>query len=109
MGLPSTTVLTSPRTGGHGLYVITEGNAALCVCTTSSLSTPASGRLGCFPVLATVNSAAINTGEHVSFLIVIFSVSLLSSLLTCLQAISLSLSPPPEHLYVGLALPQQTL
>ena len=25
MGLPSTTVLTSLRTGGHGLYVITEG------------------------------------------------------------------------------------
>ena len=32
-----------------------------------------SGHLGCFPVLATVNSAAVNTGVHVSFQIMFFS------------------------------------
>ena len=31
------------------------------------------GHLGCFRVLATVSSAAINTGVHVSFLIIILS------------------------------------
>ena len=31
------------------------------------------GHLGCFPVLAIVNSASVNIGMHVSFLIMIFS------------------------------------
>ena len=30
-------------------------------------------RLGCVHVLAVVNSAAVNTGEHVSFSVVVFS------------------------------------
>ena len=34
---------------------------------------PDDGHLGCFPVLATVNSAAMNTGMCVSFLIRVFS------------------------------------
>ena len=32
-----------------------------------------SGRVGCSHVLATVNSAAINTGVHVSFQIIVLS------------------------------------
>ena len=31
------------------------------------------GRLGCFHVLAAVNSAAVNIGVHVSFSIMVFS------------------------------------
>ena len=39
------------------------------------------GHLGCFHVLAVVNSAAMNTGVHVSFSIIVFSGYMPSSLL----------------------------
>ena len=38
----------------------------------------ANGHLGCFQVLAIVNSAALNTGVHVSFSILVFSRYMLS-------------------------------
>ena len=38
----------------------------------------ADGHLGCFHVLAIVNSAAINNGVHVSFRTVVFSEYILS-------------------------------
>ena len=43
------------------------------ICTITSLSSHVDGHLGCFRVLAMVNSVAVNTGVHVSFRIVAFS------------------------------------
>ena len=45
-------------------------NILLYICTTPSLSTHLQ-HLGCFPVFAIVNSAAMNTGVHVSFWIIV--------------------------------------
>ena len=44
----------------------------MCIYITS-LSTHLSGYLGCFHVLAIVNSASVNIGVHVSFQVFIFS------------------------------------
>ena len=48
-------------------------NSPLYTCTTSSLSNPVDGHLGYLHVLAIANSAAMNTGVHVSFQIMGFS------------------------------------
>ena len=43
------------------------------ICTTLSVSIPGDGHLGCFHVLAIVNSAAVNFRVHVPFWIMFFS------------------------------------
>ena len=45
----------------------------MCICTTTSLSIHLSVEIGCFHVLAIVNSASVNIGVHVSFSVIIFS------------------------------------
>ena len=47
-------------------------NIPLCICTTS-IHSSVDGHLGCSHVLAVVNSAAVNSGVHISFRIMVFS------------------------------------
>ena len=63
--------------------------------------------LGCFHFLATVNSAAVNTGAHVSFQIMIFSADYflfcLCSALLCKKLVSLIRSHPFVFVFIVIA------
>ena len=48
-------------------------NIPLCICTTTCFHSSLDGHLGCFHVLAVVNSATVNIGVHVSFSILVSS------------------------------------
>ena len=54
-------------------FFLWVNNILLNICTTSSISTYVDEHLGCFYVLATVNSTAVNTEVHVSFQITVSS------------------------------------
>ena len=48
-------------------------NIPLCIYTTTSLSNPVLMDIGCFHILAIVNSASVNNGIHVSLSILVSS------------------------------------
>jgi len=51
----------------------------LCICTTAFLSISTDGNIGCFHVLAIVNSAVMNTGVHISLSVLVSSVCMPNS------------------------------
>ena len=51
----------------------------MCICTTAFIYLSANGHPGCFHILAIVNSAAMNTGLHVSLSILVSLVCMPSS------------------------------
>ena len=48
------------------------GRACVCLCHILFIHSSVHGHLGCFHILAVVNSPAVNIGEHVSFQIMFF-------------------------------------
>ena len=57
----------------HGLVTEQQYYSIACMFHIFFVQSSADGRLGCFHVLAVVNSAAVNAGVHASFCIMVFS------------------------------------
>ena len=55
------------------LYIYTHICMYVCMYDIFFIHSSVDGHLGCFHVLAMINSAAVNTGVHVSFQIIVFS------------------------------------
>ena len=51
----------------------------MCICTTAFLSISTDGNIGCFHVLAIVNSAVMNIGVHISLSVLVSSVCMPNS------------------------------
>ena len=67
------------RTGSNAFSLIAEWYSIVYINHNLLIHLSVSGRLGCFRVLAIVNSAAMNTGVHVSLSILVSSVCVPSS------------------------------
>ena len=59
--------------GKTSFFVMVEQYSIVCMCHIFFIHSSVDEHLGCLHVVATVNSAAINSGVHISFGIVVFS------------------------------------